>query len=325
MLHNRLSQLFQRESDRLLKSFLGDNPDLLKKYVDGGVVAVGAVLGPINSFMRHLLTVQGLDPETTPGEKQRALVQQALTSFFEKVHDKDFDEDYDLSWVKKRFEDTRKHLTQLNLTQDRFMELTDLSKVPNPTIVEDVSKEKLDNLVQRVNPVADPAPKCEASLFDPGDAIQQLKSFMKDLDKKLTLDAAKEKIKADGEELKVGIKTSKKSTNKTKGYGKSGARGSGTRVRKISADYPVQIKEPTIKQELAAKRSQEFTERAVKLVHDMIDRGLVNDTVEAVQEQTKQIMSWNEESLAAMERVVAKHFKQPSENKFTGSFRRVQK
>src|SRR6185369_2661187 len=164
MLHNRLSQLFQRESDRLLKSFLNDNPDLLKKYVDGGVVAVGAVLGPINSFMRHLLTVQGLDPDTTPGEKQRALVQEALTNFFEKVHDKAFDEDYDLSWVRQRFEDTRKNLKQLNLTQDRFMELTDLSKIPNPSRVEDVTKEKLDDLVQRVNPVADPAPKRETNI-----------------------------------------------------------------------------------------------------------------------------------------------------------------
>jgi len=315
MLHNRLSQLFQRESDRLLKSFLNDNPDLLKKYVDGGVVAVGAVLGPINSFMRHLLTVQGLDPDTTPGEKQRALVQEALTNFFEKVHDKAFDEDYDLSWVRQRFEDTRKNLKQLNLTQDRFMELTDLSKIPNPSRVEDVTKEKLDDLVQRVNPVADPAPKRETNIaLD--DAIQQLRDFMTKIEKS----QPEEKV----EEKHAGIKTGKKNVNK--GYGKRGVtRGSGTRVRKISADYPVQTKEPTIKQELAAKRSQEFTERAVKLVHDMIDRGLVEGSVEAVQEQTKQIMSWSEESLAAMERVVAKHFKLPSDNKFTGSFRRVKK
>jgi len=315
MLHNRLSQLFQRESDRLLKSFLNDNPDLLKKYVDGGVVAVGAVLGPINSFMRHLLTVQGLDPDTTPGEKQRALVQEALTNFFEKVHDKAFDEDYDLSWVRQRFEDTRKNLKQLNLTQDRFMELTDLSKIPNPSRVEDVTKEKLDDLVQRVNPVADPAPKRETNIaLD--DAIQQLRDFMTKIEKS----QPEEKV----EEKHTGIKTGKKNVNK--GYGKRGVtRGSGTRVRKISADYPVQTKEPTIKQELAAKRSQEFTERAVKLVHDMIDRGLVEGSVEAVQEQTKQIMSWSEESLAAMERVVAKHFKLPSDNKFTGSFRRVKK
>lgn len=318
MLHNRLSQLFQRESDRLLRSFLNDNPDLLKKYVDGGVVAVGAVLGPINSFMRHLLTVQGLDPDSAPGEKQRALVQQALTSFFEKVHDKAFDEDYDLSWVRQRFEDTRKHLNQLNLTQDRFMELTDLSKIPNPTRVEDVSKEKLDDLVQRVNPVADPAPKRETNIaLD--DAIQQLRDFMTKIEKSQPEEKAEEK-------KHVGIKTGKKNVNKGKGYGKGTVtRGSGTRVRKISSDYPAQNKEPTIKQELAAKRSQEFTERAVKLVHDMIDRGLVEGSVEAVQEQTKQIMSWSEESLAAMERVVAKHFKLPSDNKFTGSFRRVKK
>jgi hypothetical protein len=316
MLHNRLSQLFQRESDRLLKSFLGDNPDLLKKYVDGGVVAVGAVLGPINSFMRHLLTVQGLDPDTTPGEKQRALVQEALASFFEKVHDKALDEDYDLSWVRQRFEDTRKNFSKFNLTQAKFMELTDLSRIP--TRVEDVSKEKLDDLVQRVNPVADPAPKRETSIaLD--DAIQQLRDFMTKIEKSQPEEKAEEKQHA-------GIKTGKKSVNKSKGYGKGAVtRGTGTRVRKISADYPVQIKEPTIKEELAAKRSQEFTERAVKLVHDMIDRGLVEGTVKAVEEQTKQIMTWSEESLAAMERVVAKHFKQPSDNKFTGSFRRVKK
>lgn len=350
MLHNRLSQLFQRESDRLLKSFLSDNPDLLKKYVDGGVVAVGAVLGPINSFMRHLLTVQGLDPNTTPGEKQRALVQQALTSMFENKHDKDFDEDYDLSWVQKRFEDTRSHLNQLNLTKDKFMELTDLSKLGSgryPTAAEEQEIYRTHPstvLESREIPIKEPAK------FEPGDAIQQLRSFMSELGKKL------EEVKP--EEKKAGIKTTKKKLNKGKKVG------SGPKVQRVSNTVPVQegpstlrvesdrqvrpparrapgrdlsalVQEKKAQNKAALEATPEFQAaakaklaRATELTQLMVEKGLCEVSDKARQDQINSMLTWGDNNFDALERVINRYAPTKdavAENKFKGSFRRVQK
>lgn len=287
----------QKETNRLVKSFFDENPDILKKYVGGGVTAVGLMLTPLNAFMRHLLVVQGLDPDSMPGEKQRLALLEALENFFEKRHDKDFDSDYDFSWIQKRFEETRKTLNQLEMTREKFMDLTDLSKLSS-------TEKTLEEMVDDANPVAPEATKRELRLEDKveigGDAIDALRKFVQAMEKEVDSDKKK------------GVKTAKKKLNK----------GSGARVRKISTTVS---KEPSIKEELAAKRKENHAERVIKLIHEMIDRGLVEHTAEAVQEQTKQMMEWTEESLAAMERVVAKHFKRPSENKFTGSFKRVQK
>ena len=56
-------------SFKLLKTFLTDNPELTQKYVDNSVTAISHLLGPLNVFMRHLLVVQGLDPDSNPGER----------------------------------------------------------------------------------------------------------------------------------------------------------------------------------------------------------------------------------------------------------------
>lgn len=289
----------QKEANRLVKSFLDENPDILKKYVEGGVTAVGLALTPLNTFMRHLLVVQGLDPDSVPGEKQRLALLEALENFFEKRHEKDFDPDYDLSWVQKRFEETRKTLNQLEMTKEKFMDLTDLAKLGSsryPT-----ADEEQEFVAQRVTPEPD---KRELRLEDKveigGDAIDALRKFVQAMEKDVDSDKKK------------GVKTGKKKLNK----------GTGARVRKISANVK---RETTIKEEVEAQRKANHAERVIKLIHEMIDRGLVEHTAEAVQEQTKQMMGWTEESLAAMERVVARHFKKPAENKFTGSFKRVQK
>ena len=308
-LHNRLSSLFQKESDRLLKSFLNENPDLLKKYIDSGVTVVSAVLGPVNLVMRHLLTVQGLDPDSVPGEKDRLAMLEALDAFFEAKHEKDFDDDYDTSWVQKRFEEARGHLKQLNLTKDKFMELTDLSRLPNLGRVNDVSEEPIDELVQKVNPVAPETKKQELPLFDPGDAIQQLKDFMNDLGKKL------EETKPT-ENKPAGIKTGKKKLNKGK------RPGSGAKVRRvIDAPPPPDYveKKSAIKEAVKAK-----LDRCKKLVDDMVERSLCENTTTAIDEQLQQLLMMNDTSLDSLERVVSRHVKSPS-HKFTGSFRRVQK
>jgi hypothetical protein len=342
MLHNRLSQLFQRESDRLLKSFLGENQDLLKKYVEGGVAVVGTVLKPVNSFMRHLLTVQGLDPDTTPGESQRLLTQQALTSFFESKHDKDFDDDYDLSWVAQKFEKTRGTLKDLALTQDKFMQLTDLSKMGSgryPT-----AEEEQEIFRTRVTPEPD---KRELNIgdkstaFDPGNAIQQLKDFVESLDEK-----------------KVGIKTTKKKLNKGKRVG------SGPKVQRIANTEPIKEGPSTLRvdsdrkerpptkiaanrnlRDLAQeKRAQnkailestpEFKDqvaaklaRATELTQLMVEKGLCDASDKARQEQINQMLNWHDNNFDSLERVINRYAPTKdaiAENKFKGSFRRIQK
>lgn len=285
----------QKETNRLVKSFLDENPDILKKYVEGGVTAVGLMLTPLNAFMRHLLVVQGLDPDSMPGEKQRLALLEALENFFEKRHDKDFDSDYDFSWIQKRFEETRKALNQLEMTKEKFMDLTDLSKLSS-------TEKTLDELVDEANPVAPEAVKRESPLKEmiSGDAVDALRKFVQAMEK------------TDDLNKKKGVKTSKKKLNK----------GSGTRVRKISTNVK---KETSIKEEVAAQRKANHAARAGKLIKDMIERGLVENLPSTIKDQHDQMMQWTEESLASMERVIAKHFKQPTENKFTGSFKRVQK
>lgn len=372
--------MFQKETDRLLKGFLNDNPDVLKKYVEGGVVAVGAVLRPINSFMRHLLVVQGLDPEAVPGEKQRLLVLQSLTNFFDSKHEKDFDDDYDLSWVNQKFEKTRGALKDLKMTKDKFMELTDLSRLPNvrtstvPTVerLEDLTGEPIDHLAQRVNPVAPEPEKREARLtfseraeklkriaqdirseskdFNPGDAIQQLRSFMNDLGKQL------EDVKPEVEEKSAPLKPGKKKLNKGKRVG------SGLRVQRVSNTEPVKevpstltvesdrkVRPPAIREpgrnlrDLASQKKAEIKAakeatpefkaeaarklaRATELTHLMAQKGLVEASDTAFNTQVDSMKNWSDNNFDALERVVTKYGPTKdavAENKFKGSFRRA--
>lgn len=323
MLHNRLSQLFHKETDRLLKDFLNDNPDLLQKYVDGGVAAVGAILGPINAFMRHLLIVKGLDPDSIPGAAQKALIAEAVTSLFDSVHENSFDSDYDFSWVHKRFEDTRKTLT--DLTKDKFMALTDLSRVATPE-PEDLTHTKFDDLVQKVNSETKEAEKKELPLDDKVARLKEIAAKLKEQNEAPNYDAIQElrdfvrSYDSSQSEKPAPLKPGKKKLNK----GKT-PRGTGPRVQKIS-NVPVS-KDKSIKEEMNDKVREDRTTRIGLLVRQMIEKGLLEDSVKAIEDQIKQMQGWTEESLAALERVVSKHFKGrvPDESKFKGSFRRVKK
>lgn len=118
----------QMKAARLFKGFFEANPELTKKYVNTSLAVLHRILSPVDTFMRHLLVVQGLDPDTTPGAKQREALQLMTNELFNKTHDKDFDDDYDFTWIQKRFEDTKKTLNQPQLTKEKFMDLTDISR-----------------------------------------------------------------------------------------------------------------------------------------------------------------------------------------------------
>lgn len=314
---HRFSNLFQSETSRLVKSFLNDNPDLLKKYVDGSVAAIGAVLTPLNLFMRHLLVVQGLDPNAVPGEKSRKEFQDALDNYFGQDHDKAFDDDYDLTWVQKRFDETRTRLKQLQLTKEKFMDLTDISKLPS---IGDKYGAPTEEAPQSEVPQSEtPADKFDIG----GNAIEALRQAVFNLESALPekVKKAAEVIKAAAEKeiSKKGVKTSKKKLNKTST--KPVKKGPGTKVNRPA----LQITEEKEYVDLGIPLQDEFKEklsRSIRLVDDMVARGLVQDDTKAIKEQIEEVMKFNTKSLDALERVVKRH---SATDKFTGSFRRVTK
>ena len=297
----RFSNLFQSETSRLVKSFLNDNPDLLKKYVDGSVAAIGVVLAPLNVFMKHLLIVQGLNPNAVPGEKSRKEFQEALDTYFGQDHDKAFDDDYDLSWVQKRFDETRQRLKQLELTKEKFMDLTDLAKIPVPG-----HAYFADEAVEIVGD----SPPPERREFDIGaNAIEALRQAVFGVEKELKLPAKSNK--------KSGVKTSKKKLNKNT---KAPKRGPGVRVNRPF----LRITEEKEYVDLGIPLHDEFKEklaRSIKLVDDMVARNLVHNDEKSIKDQIEEVMKFNTNSLASLEKVVKKH----SPSNFTGSFRRVTK
>lgn len=122
-----------------LNTFLNKNPKLLSKYINVSMTVIGVVLKPINTVMKHALVVQGIDPKTYPGEKQRKELQTALDKNLTKLHEQDFDDDYDFSWAKKCLGITNDKLVELQLTKDTYNKLTDLTHVDDKPIVLDVT------------------------------------------------------------------------------------------------------------------------------------------------------------------------------------------
>ena len=125
-------KLLQKNVQHFLKSFFEKNPDVLKKYVDFGLTAVETALPPLNKLMKHLVVVQGGDPNSVPGARQRKALEEALFQSFGRIDDQDYESTYDTSWAHSKFEKTQKKLTDLNLTKDSFKKFTDLTSVDSP-------------------------------------------------------------------------------------------------------------------------------------------------------------------------------------------------
>lgn len=348
-----LSNFFQKETDRLLKDFLSNNPELLRKYVDGSLAAVTAILSPINGFMRHLLVVQGLDPDAVPGEKQRNLLHEALTNFFSQKHEEDFDSDYDLSWVQQKFEGTRKKLGQLGFTKEQFVGLTDLSNLgmkPSSPVAIDSGMDELAEF----NQIAPETPKREIPLVAKeqerenlteigGDAIQALREAMQNVEKNLAVSKKKKGIKVTKKKMnKVTSKPKKVRRvidNTPQPEGKStltvesdrvvrppSTKAPGRSLGDIARDKKAQAKaakEATPEFQAELKRK---TARATELTNLMVQKGLVEEKSKG--DQIASMVNWSDNNFDALERVVYKYAPTKdavAENKFKGSFRRVTK
>jgi hypothetical protein len=171
----QLQKVFQPAE--FIKSILHDDPSLIQKYVGFGASCVSHVLAPVGVVLKHLLEVQNLDPSSEPGSRYQQALEDAINKV---VDDKDFDTDFDLSWVYKKWEETNRGLKNFKLTQQKFQELTDLNNVSDKPVVKPaeviVNGRVVDNedeffsTTTEVNRVAPPTPvKREIPIAEPLD------------------------------------------------------------------------------------------------------------------------------------------------------------
>jgi hypothetical protein len=264
---------------------------------------------PVNTFMKHLLEVQGLDPNAVPGEKALKALQQAMDETIEKHHAKDFDDDYEFGPFYQHYQEARKKLA--GLTKDKFKKLTDLSNLPfgpgrYPTSDEE---QEFFQRCHQLNSVASEVPKKELPLYTKAGRQAYREKVIKDLSNKLIEDnnvAVREIIdpiidlrktlEAVGlTEPKKGIKTSKKKANKKT-----------ARVVKVSN-----------------RTIFGRTEMHERLVKKMVANGLCKDSPEALSAQIQEMGNWDEGAFEAMESIVNKYATSKNvDGKFKGLFRR---
>ena len=299
-------------SFKLLKTFLTDNPELTQKYVDNSVTAISHLLGPLNVFMRHLLVVQGLDPDSNPGERAARELQQAMSQAFT-AHQKSYDDDYDFSWVQKRFDETRSHLKDLKLTKERYLDLTDLSKLPDDRDEGgDLTLSRVANTAPyevgtspqvtaaEVNNVAPVSPKREISVkSEDKNLIKELQSF---INKAKEAEVHGDVVKFDpGDALKqladLITRTDKIVEKHTKKKSKTTKKSSPKKIVKVGDHYA-----------LTESEKKPFDDRQhekAELVKEMVAKGLC--TPEGAPSQLVEMEKWNDTSLDALKRIIDKH------------------
>ena len=323
-------------SFKLLKTFLTDNPELTKKYVDSSVTAISHLLGPLNLFMRHLLVVQGLGPDSNPGERAAKQLQQAMSQAFT-AHQKSYDDDYDFSWVQKRFDETRNHLKDLQLTKERYLDLTNLAKLPDDVKDEggdftvsrtaDVKPYEVGTLPQVtaavVNDIAPVSPKRETRLKaeDKG-IIQDLQNFITKTKAAEVSgnpsgfdpgDALKQLADLITRTDKIVEKHTSKKKNKTSTKKKTAPK----KIVKVGDHYALT--------ETDKKPFDTRQQEKADLVKEMIAKGLC--TPENSAQQLQEMEKWSDTALDSLKRVIDKHLPNAIDSfdnkNFRGSFRRV--
>lgn len=101
----------------------------VNKIVDNGLKFAHLLAKPINSTLKNLILIQGLDPNMSP---EANLIHQ-YQNLFDELNDNklDYNNELDLSWAKKKFE-SLKHLGSMpeeGISFDEYKELTDLSNI----------------------------------------------------------------------------------------------------------------------------------------------------------------------------------------------------
>lgn len=289
----------RQETSRFVKTFFQENPNLMKRYVNTGLTVLGLLLSPVDAFMRHLLTVQGLDPNTQPGLRAQQELQRSMDSLFHRVHEKEYESDFDLNWAMKRFAETRKILEGRPINEKQFKEFTDISKLDcNDVVVPEVLVPEL--FVVAANP--DIVPAMQATLAPAVTVAGD------DLDNpRLSRDRKKVELKkySDLQETEVGgsaIDSLRKALEDISLALDNDVKTTGVKTaknKKLNRSIPLKSS--------FKKQIQEKHMRATSLANDMVARGLLENNPKAIQEQIQEILNWGDESFDALKRVVQRH------------------
>jgi hypothetical protein len=163
-----------------LVSLLKKNPEVLSKYVSFGTAMVDTIVAPLNKFMEHLLTIQGIDPATQPGQS----FHNSLNNLFNEVGDiEDFGEDYDDKVMKKHFAKAQGKLKHLNLTLNQYKEMTDITDLKDKEVLPQVTiPDPLDSIAPYYT-VEDQKKFAELDLLTKKSPPHTLDSLMKILKK----------------------------------------------------------------------------------------------------------------------------------------------
>lgn len=121
---------------QLLNKLLEKKPQVIKAYVNVGLHAAFFTTKAVGVYMRHLITVQGLNPDEEPGTRARKEMQDALNSAFTYRHESSFDNDFDFSWAHKKWAENHKKLEDLNMSEKEFVDSTDLSRVDDAPVLD---------------------------------------------------------------------------------------------------------------------------------------------------------------------------------------------
>jgi hypothetical protein len=112
-----------------LTSLIKNNLELRNRYVAVATVVADVAAKGLNKFMRHLLVVQNIDPDTQPGDMAYQHLSQQLNDFFDgKIEAEDYTGARDdEAWLNKHFAKAQGKFKHLN--KEAYKKLTDLSHV----------------------------------------------------------------------------------------------------------------------------------------------------------------------------------------------------
>jgi hypothetical protein len=317
---------FQEETSKLAKTFLNHNPELMKRYVGTSIHAISYVLVPLNAFMKHLILVQNLDPNVDVAEKRRQRDLQEMNSLFDKVHEKEYEDDYDMSWALKRFEETRSRLKELQLTKEKFMDITNLTRVdcgaamaPVTQIQADQSDIEMDGAFMTQGdefsrlvegPVADDANEFVKTLVEEHkketaekeQAARNAKRerVLKDLKDKLFKETVNSPVDAFAALRKAleDVSKSVAATEEKKEEKKSGVK---TEKKKLNKAPKI------VTQKEKSRVTKAKAERAQELVNRMVKAGLCSSEPEAIARQIAEVLNFNDGNFESLKRVIDRH------------------
>jgi len=274
---------------------LKKNPGALSKYVSLGFAVVDKAVMPLNKLMHHLLEVQGIDPNTKPGEKARRELEDAIGNVCDPV---EYESDFDFSRFHAKYKKVQSALGKLNLSKEQYRKLTDLSNL---------SDKPASQPLQRT--------KNEIALFATPEGRTELRAKLASDDQnyhvddqptKFSMKEAMDDYKAFTDGDSNPIEELKEFTSK---YDVSSLKGVLTPSSlKEAVQTLSKFAQKQIKEEEGFTRPQDTLEykmeRAKKLCDMMIKRGICDSSKKAVDAQIDEIMLFSSDALDSLERVV---------------------